>query len=787
MNKIIIIACILICCISHSQAQNYTITGKVVDADTKKPLELASVTFDPKGNTKSIGGITNRKGKFEIEVPKGEYTIVVEFLGYKTITFKSQKIINNVHYGSIELSIDTELLKELKLTVKKRTVELRPKKLIYNIGKDIAANGGTITDALNNIPSVTVKNGEATIRGQRATIMIDGKTTSLTKGDALKSLPPGSVAKVEIIKNPGAKYKAKYKSILNIITKIKNEGLNASITGTGGYQDIFGSLLSVNKKTKQINFYVNTYYYHKNVVKISNANNKYLSGGIPTNFLNEDSNFDSKNDGLNNSIGADFYLSEKTTLTTSMNYSRIDHDSETLTNTSILDAAMAETLANRRIHLGSYDDVILELYADVKHNLNKEGRSITSYLKHTNDYETYVNDISNSNANFTDELYSQKIKLLNTEFDIKYKTPLKEKTTLTVGYNADLGKLPFRTTETNKNLDYIQNVHAIFADYEYEADKFYVGVGLRGEFTKTTVDYLDINMYTKKIKNNIFPSFYSQYALSDSETISLSYGMSIKRPDYRRLQPFEEKYSETSSYKGNENLNPLYVDSYGLDYAYYGNKFTVMPSLFYSRYRDFWENVTYPTGELIGGVNKIITTPQNVGTLDYYGLDFTTTYKASKKLDFTFNSLLYYHNRHGVFETTDVLNQPVVINYTYNGLNGVFKLITQLKLKKMANFQVSVFHYLKSTGPVSVRKKYTYASLAINKDLFDKKATLSLNINDVFNSNKTERDRFLDNYFSSSLIKNKYPNIVLSFTYRFNESKNKKKIDFDNKDIQPNY
>jgi len=788
MKKIFFVTYSVLFFVLISQAQNYTVKGKVVDADTKEALELATVTFKPKGNKEVVGGITNRKGVFEIEVPKGNYTIVVEFLAYKTITFKSQKITNNVHYGSIELSTDTELIEELKITADKKTVELRPKKLIYNVGKDIAANGGMITDVLNNIPSVTLENGQASIRGQKATIMINGKTSSLTKEDALKSLPAGSVEKIEVITSPGAQYSAKYKSILNIIVKKgKDEGLNASITGSGGFKDIYGGLLSVNNKTKKVNFFTNTSYSHRNTITVSNANNEFLSSGIPTNFLNEDSDFNSKNNNLNTTVGADFYLSKKTTLTTSMNYSSINHDSKTLTNTSILDAAMVETSSNQRKVLGNYNDKIIELSADVKHNLNKEGSSITSFLKYTNDSESYKYDILNSNTNFTDELYIQKIKLLTTEFDLKYKTPLTKKTTLTVGYNMNLGKIPFKTSEINRNLEYSEDVHAVFADYEYETDKLYVGAGLRGEFSKTMVNYLDLNTQNKRLLNKVFPSFYTQYALSDNKIVSLSYRMGISRPDYVRLQPFEERYSETSSYKGNENLKPFYVDSYGLDYTYYGNKFTVVPALFYSRYRNFWENVTYPTGELIDGINKIITTPQNVGTLDYYGLDFTTTYKANKKLNFTFNSLLYFYDRHGVFETTNVLNQPVVINYTNKSLNGVLKLITQLKFPKIVNIQTSIFHHLKSEGPVSVRKEFTYASVSMNKDLFDKKATLSLNINDVFNSKKTERDRFLDSYLSSSLIKNKYPDIILSFTYRFNQSKNNKEIDFNKKDRKPNY
>ena len=123
-------------CALHVQSQettNYTITGKVIDAENGDALEYATITFNPKGSSQIIGAITNHKGNFEISVAKGKYTITVEYLAYKTKIFKSQDIVNNVHYGSIELSEDTELLEDIKIIGEKKTIELKPKKLIYNV------------------------------------------------------------------------------------------------------------------------------------------------------------------------------------------------------------------------------------------------------------------------------------------------------------------------------------------------------------------------------------------------------------------------------------------------------------------------------------------------------------------------------------------------------------------------------------------------------------------------------------------------------------------------------
>lgn len=787
MNKALITAYFMLFSILYVQSQNFTISGKVVDATTKDVLEYATVTFKPKGSSELIGGITNKKGKFEISVPKGKYTITVEFLSYKSKIFKSQDIKNDVHFGSIELSEDTEFLDDVVVIGEKKTIEIKPKKLVYNVSKDIASEGTMVSDILNNVPSVTVESDIPTIRGQKATIMVNGKTSSLSKGDALKSLPSGSVERIEVITHPGAQYKASYGSIINIILKKgKDEGLNASITAQIGSKDIYGGLLTLNNKTKKVNFFTNTSFSHRDKIRTSNSENEYFSGGSTTSFLNEDSKYSNKKNGLITTIGADFYLSKNTTLTTSVNYTKLNYDSKTRTNSSILDAAMIETSFNEREHLGDFEDEIVELIAEFEHQFTKEGRTLSSSITYTNDVESNKDGVTNTNISYTNESYAQENKLLNTEFDIKYTSPITEKTSLTIGYNGGFGKVPFRNSTPNKNIDYAEDVHSAFGQYAYESDKFYVEIVLRGEFAKTTTDYLDLDISQKRTLNDFFPSSYMQYAINDAKTISLSYSKGIGRVVPSQLQPFEEKYSETSSYIGNENLKPLYIDSYGLDYTYSTDKLMLIPALFYNKYNDWWQTITYETGEQIDGINKLITTPQNVGYVNYYGASLTASYKVSNQLNFTFDTTLYNFDQHGIFETINMVSQPISIDYNKKSFNGNFKLLTQLKFPKIVNIQTNISHFLKSEGPVSTRKAYTYASLAMNKDLLDKKATVSLSINDVFNSKETNRDRFSDNYFSNSIIKDK-PDIVLSFTYRFNQSKSNRKIILDKKDKKPNF
>ncbi|MDP3945490.1 MAG: outer membrane beta-barrel family protein [Lutibacter sp.] len=781
--------------LSFSQSNNnptYTISGKIIDAATKKPLEDATIIFKSiDSNLIKFGGITNQKGNFSIDVEKETYRVSVEFISYETKILNLSSINRNFNLGVIELELDTQILNEVEIVGGKKTVDIKSNKIVFNVDKDISTAGSTATDILNNIPSVSVDpDGEITIRGQgNVTVMINGKISSMTKSEALKSIPAGSIEKIEVISNPGAKYKASSLGIINIILKKgKDDGFNASVTTSGGYKDYYGGLLTLNYKSKKVNFYNNSSYFGRNRILIAKYENEYFTNNITTSFLNELSENNSKDDVFYNSFGADFYVSNKSTLSASINYSNINNNSHTLTFTEFFNANKIKTSDNSRNFVRELEDEIIEYSIDFEHNFNKVGQKLTSSYTYSTDLENYTNNSTNTNSAFTNENFIEKNNLKNKIFDISFVNPINKTGTFTIGYHHENGEVPFTFTgTTSNNINYTDKVHAAFLDFENQGEKLYYGIGLRGEYEETTVDYQTLNKKQNKKYNDIFPSAAIMYDFDDAHNVTFSYSRGIQRPGYPELQPFEQKFSETSSYIGNPDLNPMYTDAATLSFRYYGSKFTFSPSLIFNRYNDYMELITYETGQQINGVNKIITTLENVGKLDLYGIDITTTYKPTKILNFTGNINLLNYDKTGIFETVNSANETIILDYNFASLTGAFSLLTQLKIPKVFDFQVNAKHRLISKGVYSTRKAYTYASAAINKDFLNNDASISLTVDDIFKSNKTARDRFDTNYFSKSLIENKYRTILLSFTYRFNQSKKDRRIDFEKKEDRPNY
>ncbi|WP_456379221.1 TonB-dependent receptor domain-containing protein, partial [Lutibacter sp.] len=790
MRRLFLVFIIIIPSLIFSQTKEspyYRISGKIIDASTQLPVEDATIIFKSSDLNKIVfGTITNKKGKFSIDVEKGTYSATVEFISYKTKNLNISSITRDLEIGTIQLEIDTEFLDEIEIIGEKSTLEFRKNKQVFNVGKDISASGSTVTQILTNIPSVDIDtDGNLKLNGRsNVTVMINGKISTLSKSDALKSLSAGSVEKIVILNNPGASYSATTEAIINIVLKRgKNEGLNASLTGTGGYKDYYGSLLTLNHKSNNVNFFTNIQYLHRNPITLATYSNEYFENNLTTSFLNEDTTNKQPANAFISTVGFEFYLSKKSILSTSVNYTNINAENNSNTFSDILDATKNSIATNTRTNDGTFTDEIIEFVVDFEQKFNKEGQKLSAYITYSNDNEKYENTFSNTNPSFLDENFTINNTLKNTNTKITFTNPIGDNAEYEIGYEGSFGETPFKHINENatKIIDFTDTNHAFFASYGKQLKKLYYGIELRAEFLKFKIDYTYLNTVQNKEYNNLFPYVILDYSLSDYKSISLSYNKNYQLPGYGDLQPFEQKISETISYKGNEDMNPVYADNIQLTYSYFGKKITLQTSVLHSMYKDVLQLVTYQTGEQVNGLDKLITTPVNLGNLNYTAAIITAIYKPSKIIGFTANATIANFDQSGIFQIVNSANKTITQDFNHVSIDANFSLLTQLKIPNWFNFQTNIKHYLKSEGPVSTRQAYTYANVAISKDIFNKNATISITSNDIFNTNTINRTRFHTNYTTDVFVRQKYSTILASFTYRFNQHKQSRKINFGKK------
>lgn len=796
MKKHFLFCFLIIPLLSLCQNNNlatYTISGKIIDASSNSPIDYATIIFKTiDSGIIKYGGISNKKGHFSIDVKKGFYNVTVEFISYKTKKLAISNIDHDLNIGTITLEAGAENLQEIAIQGTKKTLEVKSNKLVFNVSEDVASESKMTFDVLSNIPSVSVDpSGSIRLNGiANPTVLINGKVTAFSKADALKSLPASSIEKIEVISNPGASYQATSTGVINIILKKgKEEGFHTSTTLSGGYKNYYGGLVNLNYNSNKASVYFYPSYVYKKDAKTASAVTTYFNNGIENSNLNRTSDYNSTKNDFSGVLGGDFQISKQSTISATLNYTNINANNTTETIATLYNVTNTETGSNNRVHEGKFNNEIFEGTLSFEHFFKSEDHTLSTYVTYSNDAETYNFDILNSSPTFTDESYIEDNKIRNYRTEVKYAAPINDTSNFMAGYYGEFGEIPFNYTSEDytENINYAENIHAIFAEYENTIGNFYAGISLRAEFSDVTIDFDDLYPQKKNVYNNIFPAIYLDYMFNDEENITLSYTKKIGRPSYSQLQPFEQKYTETWSFVGNINLMPVYYHMTRLTYTLSKPKLTFAPSVFYNRYNEYWQRVTYEIGEQIEGVEKLITTPENVGYVNYYGVDFTLIYAPTKWLNFTGYVNLNMFDQHGVFETINPAGEQISLDYTCANFGGSESLLTNIKFPKIVDFQVNLTHEQLSKSNYSKRKAYTYASLAINRDFWNNSASISFTSNDVFNSFKTARDRFDETYYSSSIVKNKFPTYILSFTYRFNQNKHNRKVNFEQKDIQPEF
>ena len=313
--------CFLVLNILNTHAQKASVRGVVVDAQSNTPLSYASVRVFKNADSSLIAGnITDDAGKFSIEMPVGQFYALVEFVGYKPFkipNFSIEKDKSNLDLGIVKVSASTNTLAEVVVQAEKSTMVLALDKKIFNVGKDLSNAGGTATDILSNIPSVSVDvDGGIKLRGSdNVRILIDGKPTGLVSfkgGAGLQQLQGSMIERVEIITNPSARYEAEgMAGIINIVLKKdQNQGLNGSFELILGNPVNYGAAANINYRRKKINFFVN---YGLAYRKIPGMGSQYQEVYVKDTTFITQMNREGGTTGLHNNIrgGLDYFFNEK--------------------------------------------------------------------------------------------------------------------------------------------------------------------------------------------------------------------------------------------------------------------------------------------------------------------------------------------------------------------------------------------------------------------------------------------------------------------------------------------
>ena len=209
--------------------------------ESSEPLPYATVSVYNRNGDLADGGIADENGVFKLNLPPNDYSLNFEYIGFESVTIDIKPYPNNINIGTVKLISSFDSLEGVDVVGQSAEVEIRLDKRVYNVSKNNLIRGGTVSDVLENVPSVSVDiDGNIELRGNNnVRILVDGKPSGLIGLggiDALTRLPAESIEKVEVITSPSARYQAEGTTgIINIIlAKRFLKGLNGVFNLSAG-------------------------------------------------------------------------------------------------------------------------------------------------------------------------------------------------------------------------------------------------------------------------------------------------------------------------------------------------------------------------------------------------------------------------------------------------------------------------------------------------------------------------------------------------------------------------
>lgn len=681
----------------------------------------------------------------------------------------------------IDSATVTKEIETVTLDGKKKLIERKVDRTVFNVENSVPVQGGDAMDALRVTPGVTISGDAIKLTGKNSVkVMVNDKIIQLSGTELqeyLKSIQTANILKIEVITNPPAKYEAEGNSgLINIQLKESRQnhwnatlrsnyqqGFYARFTEGAGFsykKDKFSVLADVNYSfgkgiyTNEINYFYPMEHWTD---YIFNRNKRQSVGAL----LNISYDLSAKT-----SVGAQFLGSFTNRSADEFN----DNYSHDYSNGSLL--KYYQTYGSNS---GKPTNVSLNL--NLNHKLDDKGEKFSidaDYFEaRTSKDGTFISSLNDYFAQTFDQQFAVNTSTQNiSNYSLKtdWELPL-DWASISFGAKASSTKtknlagtyfyqLPAHTkiSGQDNNFEYTENNEALYASATKSfGKKWEAKAGLRGEFTQTKANSISIGQQNDRSYFKLFPTAYISYKPNENNTISANYGRRIQRPGYWQMDP-AKWYSNTKSYvTGNPFLQPTFNNMMELNYNY---KSLISLNLYYYRSKDDISQMIYHD---IAN-ESVVMRHENYADSSGSGGTLSVNYNPFKWWESSEEFSAYYN------ETNPYL--PIFSSPKYSGWGGYTSTNNTFTLNKSRTFLASLNYYYvfpslsygRSDDASSLDIGFKYLAL-------DKKLALGLNFDDIF---KTSQPKFTD--FSKGFIQsfNQYYDsrrIRISLTYKFGNSK----------------
>jgi len=771
------------------------ITGVVKEQRTNFNLELVTLELRTLNNNALIKQeITDKNGHYKFTgMVEGSYYIKTSFVGYQE--YKSATLVLDQSHPKLTLDIvlknDTKILKEVEVTAKKQLYSNSIDRKIYNVDQDVMAKSGSASEVLQNVPLVQVDiDGNVSLRNSSATILINGKVSPImgkNAAAALQQLPANSIARIEVITNPSAKYKPDGTGgIINIVLKKNSKnGLNGGVAANIGNQDRYNTSINLNYKPGKVNFFGS--YSLKQDYRLRQTTNDRTQTDAVTSALSyykDEISASSRPFSNTATIGMDYTIDDHNSIGISGNYYFRNMHKNDLT---------LKMVSNSAGPISDYERIRknyeYEREADAtfffEHSFKKEDHKIRLEFNAAHSPEVEDNRYTNvyKFPNSVNQLDNTIIKQTsdNQQLTLAYENPISENTKLEFGYDGQYNRHDmdffgeaydyqlqrFVTDQARTNrFIYNENIHTLYGTIEQSWKKFGLMLGLRGEYADLNSHLITTDVTIPNHYFKVYPTLHLSYKLSDSRQLQLNYSRRVRRPEGDDLNPFAEYADPTNIRVGNPYLLPEIIHSVELGYQWKNDNFTILPGIYYRYKYNGFTAITTPLNS-----TTLITTQQNLANDRAIGADVVFSANLNDKVNINFTPNAFY-------------NQIDASNLGYSSKRNTFTW--------SANFNSS--YTLTKSTVVQVNSNYKSARLTpqgkylpsfvfnfgARQEILKKKGSIYLTVSDVFKTQRQEAELssplLTQHVFTRSNSRIAY----IGMSYNFGIVKKKKDLTFDN-------
>jgi hypothetical protein len=744
--------------------------GKVID-NAGHPLDAVTITLSD--NQNQVSSAFADQGSFVLSFPlSGSYTLMATLIGYQPLQLQLQLPADSV---ILVMQADSKQLKEVTIAYRRPVIERKIDRVNFNVENSILAAGSSAWEALTKTPGVQVNaSNELSANRKNVKIYLDGKPLELSGDDLqayLQGLPSDQVTRVELFSSPPAQFEAEGASVINIVSKsVKKQGFNVALNSSfnqATYSAYNGSA-AINYRKDKLNIfgsyaYARRHNFQDHDTYIDFGNSVWSS---PNRNINQ-------SDNHNYRLGADYQLSSNQVIGVMFTGSKRTGSTDGHTTTIVTSKQMVpdSTLKTDNFSKNRSDQQTYNLNYNLKLDSGKSSLNVDAdYSRYNTNSDAFADNISflpdGSQTNNLFHIYTpsnQDISIYSGKLDYNYK----------IEGSWDLGSgLKYSSTQSKNDFDYFnrnaeillgvpansnhftykESTAAAYTSLSGTIGKWTVQAGLRGEYTRTrgysaTLDSLNRRNYFK-----LFPSLFAQYKLNEDHELQLNYSYRIQRPEYNRLNPAMRYSSPYNIYVGNPALQPAFVHNIELAYTY---KQQYNITAYYTVTHDLFTNINIQDNQ----TKVYYVTHANLGFSSIAGIRVSAPLHPLPFWEINMMADLSSQHEKSAYLSGSYDNRLVSFAGT---INQAFTINSKEGLKAEINGAYN--------GPglqgIYRGNHNSEIDAGMKKDIFNKKGSIRLAVNDIFNTNTNYvRINFQDQQ-SSFFHHVESRNVTISISYR---------------------